>query len=64
MFLHSLQTMLLVHYIFFSVELLLFLRKGTDAQLCLMDYYTLLMHTTIDVILFRCSFALFNETHL
>lgn len=29
-----------------------------------MDYYILLMHTTIDVILFRRSFALFNETHL
>lgn len=45
-------------------RVLVFLRKGADAQLCVVDYYIVLMHTTIDGIPFHCSFALFNETHL
>lgn len=64
MFFHSLQTTLFVHYIFFSVELLFFLRKGAGAPLCLMDYYILLMYTSIDVIPSHRSFPLFSETHL
>jgi hypothetical protein len=39
--------------------------KGSNAQLCLMDEYTLLlMHTITDMSPFCRSFALFNETHL
>lgn len=43
---------------------LVFLRKGAGAPLCLMDYYILLMYTSIDVIPSHRSFPLFSETHL
>ena len=49
-----------MHYVFFSVELL-FLWGKAQMPNCVW-WITTPMHTIIDVILFCCSFALFNET--